>query len=56
MMLHWIVILVGIALIAALLGFRGIASISFGIAEVLIFVLVILIVLGIVVVLAIGVV
>jgi uncharacterized membrane protein YtjA (UPF0391 family) len=55
-MLHWIVIFIGIALVAGLLGFRGIASLSFGVAEVLIFVLVILIVLGVVVVLATGVV
>lgn len=55
-MQHWIVILIGIALIAALLGFRRLAALSFGIGEVLIFVLVILIALGVVVVLASGVV
>jgi uncharacterized membrane protein YtjA (UPF0391 family) len=54
-MLHWIVIFIGIALVAGLLGFRGIARTSFGIAEVLIFVLVILIVVGVVAVLATGV-
>lgn len=55
-MLHWIVIFLAIALVAGLLGFRGIASTSLGIAEVLIFVLVILIVVGAVAVLATGVV
>ena len=55
-MLHWIVIFIGIALVAGLLGFRGIASTALGIAEVLIFVLVILIVLGVVALLASGVV
>ena len=55
-MLHWIVIFLAVALVAGLLGFRGIASASFGIAEVLIFILVILIVVGAVAVLATGVV
>lgn len=55
-MLHWIVIFIGIALVAGLLGFRGIASTSLGIAEVLIFVLVILIVVSVVAVLATGIV
>jgi uncharacterized membrane protein YtjA (UPF0391 family) len=55
-MLHWIVIFIGIALVAGLLGFRGIAATSLGIAEVLIFILVILIVVGVVAVLATGVV
>lgn len=55
-MLHWIVIFLGIALVAGLLGFRSVASTAFGIAEVLIFVLVIVIVLAVVAVLATGVV
>ncbi len=55
-MLHWIIIFIGIAVIAGLLGFRGIARASFGIAEVLIFILVILIVVGVAAVLATGVV
>ncbi|HEY5210622.1 MAG TPA: DUF1328 domain-containing protein [Stellaceae bacterium] len=55
-MLHWIVIFLGIALVAGLLGFRGIASTAFGIAEILIFIVVALIVIGVVVLLATGVV
>jgi uncharacterized membrane protein YtjA (UPF0391 family) len=55
-MLHWIVIFIGIALVAGLLGFRGVSSAASGIAEVLIFVLVILVVVSVGALLATGVV
>jgi uncharacterized membrane protein YtjA (UPF0391 family) len=55
-MLHWIVIFLGIALVAGLLGFRGVAATSFGIAEVLVFVLVIFIIVIVVGVLVAGIV
>jgi len=45
-MLRWIIIFLGIALVAGLLGFRGIASTALGIAEILIYVVVVLIVVG----------
>jgi len=51
---HWIVIFIGIALVAGLLGFRGVGATSVGIAEVLIFVLVILVIVRVVAVLASG--
>jgi uncharacterized membrane protein YtjA (UPF0391 family) len=51
-MLHWIIIFLGIALVAGLLGFRGVASTAFGIAEFLIWIVVILIVIGLVLVVA----
>ena len=49
-MLRWIIIFLGIALVAGLLGFRGVASTALGIAEILIYIVVILIVIGIAVV------
>jgi uncharacterized membrane protein YtjA (UPF0391 family) len=55
-MLHWIVIFLGIALVAGLLGFRGVASTAFGIAEVLIWIIVVVIVVLVVGVLVAGVV
>jgi uncharacterized membrane protein YtjA (UPF0391 family) len=48
-MLHWLVIFVGIAIVAGLLGFRGVASASWGIAE---FILVLIAIFVIVVVIA----